>query len=605
VLALCLLATLVPSAARSAAGDVGFEGPSTSGTGTPTGTKRAESVLWWNDGSWWANMWDAASADFHIFRLDSGTHGWVDTGVRVDERPNTHADVLWDGTSLYVASHRFVDDGVAAVSGYASYLYRFSYDRALRTYRLDAGFPVTINNWRTETLVIDKDSTGKLWATWQQENQIYVNRTLNGDDRTWGTPFALPVAGTAVSLDDTSSLLAFGGNAVGVMWSNQTSTRDGMYFAVHNDGDPDGSWQASRTAIQGSGSADDHMNLKSLGADSSGRVFAAVKTSFTTSSAPLIMLLARNPATGDWTSHPIARVSDCPNRPIVLVDAEKGVLHAFYTAPASPAYACSSSGGAIYEKTSPLNAISFPVGAGTVVIQDADSPYVHNVNSTKQNVNSNTGIVILAANGRTTRYWHHEASIEPSGGPAPPSAAFSATPVTGTAPLAVSFTDTSTGSPTSWSWNFGDGGTSTAQNPTHTYRAAGKYTVSLTVSNASGSDTLTRTDYVAVTTPPPSFEIAASPSSTTIVRGSTTTYQIVISPRDGFVGRVDLAVSGLPDGVSASFAPNPVEVATLTSSTLTVTTTTAAKPGGSTLTITGRSGQFADSTTVTLQIKRK
>jgi PKD repeat protein len=62
---------------------------------------------------------------------------------------------------------------------------------------------------------------------------------------------------------------------------------------------------------------------------------------------------------------------------------------------------------------------------------------------------------------------------------------------------AVAFTDTSTGSPTSWQWNFGDGGTSTAQNPSHTYAATGSYSVTLIAGNASGSDTTSRT--IAVT----------------------------------------------------------------------------------------------------------
>jgi len=48
------------------------------------------------------------------------------------------------------------------------------------------------------------------------------------------------------------------------------------------------------------------------------------------------------------------------------------------------------------------------------------------------------------------------------------------------------------GSPTSWSWNFGDGGTSTVQNPTHTF-GAGTYQVSLTASNAGGSNMKTQT----------------------------------------------------------------------------------------------------------------
>ncbi len=84
---------------------------------------------------------------------------------------------------------------------------------------------------------------------------------------------------------------------------------------------------------------------------------------------------------------------------------------------------------------------------------------------------------------------------------APPVADFSASPTSGVAPLAVTFTDNSSGNPTSWSWDFGDGGTSTEQNPTHTYSVAGTYTVTLTATNAYGSDTETKTDYITVTEP--------------------------------------------------------------------------------------------------------
>ncbi|MEZ4921317.1 MAG: GEVED domain-containing protein [Saprospiraceae bacterium] len=84
------------------------------------------------------------------------------------------------------------------------------------------------------------------------------------------------------------------------------------------------------------------------------------------------------------------------------------------------------------------------------------------------------------------------------GGMDPPVANFSGTPTSGTAPLSVNFTDLSTGSPTSWNWNFGDGQTSTLQNPSVTYSAPGVYTVSLTVSNAGGNDTETKVDYIEV-----------------------------------------------------------------------------------------------------------
>jgi len=96
---------------------------------------------------------------------------------------------------------------------------------------------------------------------------------------------------------------------------------------------------------------------------------------------------------------------------------------------------------------------------------------------------------------------------------APPVAGFSAVPTSGHRPLVVEFTDESTGEITSWSWDFGDGGTSTLQNPSHTYETAGYFTVSLTVSGPGGSDTETKTNYISVTELAPVAGFSASPRS--------------------------------------------------------------------------------------------
>jgi len=78
----------------------------------------------------------------------------------------------------------------------------------------------------------------------------------------------------------------------------------------------------------------------------------------------------------------------------------------------------------------------------------------------------------------------------------PPVASFVGTPVSGPIPLSVAFTDASTNFPTIWSWTFGDGNTSSDQNPSHTYEAIGNYTVSLTASNVAGGDTATVPSYI-------------------------------------------------------------------------------------------------------------
>jgi PKD repeat protein len=82
-----------------------------------------------------------------------------------------------------------------------------------------------------------------------------------------------------------------------------------------------------------------------------------------------------------------------------------------------------------------------------------------------------------------------------------PNAAFSASPTSGNSPLNVTFTDKSTGSPTSWKWNFGDGTNSTVENPSHIYNNKGTYHVTLTVKNAIGKDALTKYNYITVSDP--------------------------------------------------------------------------------------------------------
>ena len=82
----------------------------------------------------------------------------------------------------------------------------------------------------------------------------------------------------------------------------------------------------------------------------------------------------------------------------------------------------------------------------------------------------------------------------------PPVAEFSANVTDGVTPLCVQFTDSSGNDPTDWEWDFGDGtSNSTSQNPVHVYESAGTYTVTLTASNAGGSGSLRKTDYVTVT----------------------------------------------------------------------------------------------------------
>lgn len=83
-----------------------------------------------------------------------------------------------------------------------------------------------------------------------------------------------------------------------------------------------------------------------------------------------------------------------------------------------------------------------------------------------------------------------------------PRAEFTADKTRGGAPMDVQFTDKSTGVPTTWKWDFGDGATSSEQNPKHTYTTLGTYTVTLTASNKDGSDTTSKANLIVTTLAP-------------------------------------------------------------------------------------------------------
>src|SRR3954449_2544601 len=70
---------------------------------TPTADK-PQSKLWFQDGSWWGVLYSPVAGATRVHRLEPSTQSWVDTGTTVDTRANARADVLWDGSKLYVLS---------------------------------------------------------------------------------------------------------------------------------------------------------------------------------------------------------------------------------------------------------------------------------------------------------------------------------------------------------------------------------------------------------------------------------------------------------------------------------------------------------------------
>jgi hypothetical protein len=388
--------------------EVGFRGPfypeDTGGNSRPTGEK-PESKLWFNDNSWWGILWSTAGNAYHIHRLDPVTQKWVDTGTVVDDRSASRADVGWDGQQLYVVSHVFSEEGAPAPAGERGELYRFSYTRGRKhPYRLDPGYPVEVTGGTSETLVLEKDSASQLWVTWVENGQVMVNHSLNGDDRTWAQPFVLPAAGAdSVAADDISSIIAFNGR-IGVMWSNQKQPIR-MHFAVHQDGQDPFSWQSDEAFTS---SGDDHINLKAVTSDGDGNVFAAIKTD--KDSKLIILLVCRTSLSGcgkksDWSHFEVYRskVFD-PTRPMLLIDAEKRELYVFAVIEDDRVI---DDQRAIYYKKTPIDDISFSTDIGVPFIKSATDIDINDPTSTKQNLNSTTGLVVLASDEESFHYFHN------------------------------------------------------------------------------------------------------------------------------------------------------------------------------------------------------
>jgi hypothetical protein len=407
-------------AVTSAAGDVGYldaQFPSVSSAFDPTGEK-PQSKLWFNDGRWWADML-ASDRHYYIFYLNGST--WTNTGVALDDRAYTKADCLWDATNqkLYVVSGAFASDAPSGASDYNARLYRYSYNASNQTYALDTGFPVVVRNGSAETIVLDKDTTGKLWITYTQGSKVVVNHSHTSDSNwvpnvTSGGAYIMPAAGVNpnVAADDISSLIAYNGK-IGVLWSNQSSKT--FYFASHADGGGDaaGDWQG-QIAFQlppNQPVADDHINLKSLQV-SGGNVFAVVKTSLSGGGAsdPRIVVLRREP-NGNWSYAVFVYETENGQpthhtRAILMVDSVNHMLYVFATLNETSGVAI------VYKKVAyPATGLNnFPSGFGDDFIRVSAASGVNNATSTKQNIDGSNGIdsiVVLASDDGARRYVHN------------------------------------------------------------------------------------------------------------------------------------------------------------------------------------------------------
>ena len=298
------------------------------------------------------------------------------------------------------------------------------------------------------------------------------------------------------------------------------------------------------------------MNLKWLDSTAIG-VYAAIKTSFTSSAQPLIQLLVLNVSANTWSQHTIATVAECPNRVILLIDESKALLRTFATYPkptgvagVTNANVCTSSGGAVYEKSTPLGSINFGT-AKTLRIMDADQ-YLHNATSTKQNIKAGMGVAVLADVNSTSRYWHF---YEAPGGAPPPDTTAPDTTITSGPPSTTSattasfaFSSNETGSTFQCSLDAA-AFTSCASPTSYSGLADGSHTFRVRATDPAGNtdqSPATQT-WTVGTTPPPPGTITRESVSTTVNTTASSTVSVT-KPAGTVAGNVLVSCLALNGG---------------------------------------------------------
>ena len=416
-LLLSLMATVAP--AQAAPADAGFIDHSY-GTGVTAPTEdKPQSKVWFADGSWWGGLFVDGSDEYRIHRYNAGTNTWTATSTVVDERNSSHGDYLWDGSSLYVASVNGDSDPDPIL------VFKFNYSAGSDTYTLDPDFRedhdgdlvlddgLVVGEGPAETVTIAKDSTGQLWVSFDNavdatNRKIMINRSTT-NEHTWATPFQV---GDNVGPDDISALIAYGGNAVGLLMSEHrdTDTDSAFHFFNHPDSAADTAWTAGGSITGSSGFAEDHINLK-LTSTGSGQILAALKTN----DGPNHIQLYRRAANGTWSEHTVVGGGQDVTRPQVVVDETNDVAYVLYTSPEAEG----TGDQAIFYKSAPLSTLNFTTaGLGTALIADAGQD-ITNVSTAKHGVTTASGLLAIASADSNTSYYHGFLSLGGGGGESP------------------------------------------------------------------------------------------------------------------------------------------------------------------------------------------
>ena len=350
---------------------------------TPTAAK-PQNKLWWHDGRWWALMYVPSEGSVRVASLGAD-HTWALTGPVVSRQTVGVGDAVENGNDVHVLSR--TTSGITVQT--------LTFDDDTGRYRRVGGTAAVVTPRGTSSAAMTLDSLGRLWITYVTDRVRVVHSSESR--KSWTAPYDLPVPRPTIGEGEISDIVAYD-DRVGVMWSDQR--RGLVRFAVHRNDAPDTAW-TSEVALSGAGMADDHISMQVVRHRGQDTPFAAVKTSMgdngEAGDSPLVLVLRRT--AGGWSNHVVSTVDDGWTRPVLAIDA------------AGTAYVIGRRAGSIVVKSAPVDSLKFDPGPGTVVM-NIQSASLTDPTVASQLVDPVCGILVLASDERSRRYWHGEIALD-------------------------------------------------------------------------------------------------------------------------------------------------------------------------------------------------
>jgi len=312
-------------------------------------------------------------------------------------------DCLWTGTNLFILIQE---------NQILARLYKYDYDSTTQTFSQVAGFPVNLpltgigtsgSGKVYGTLSIEQDSTGKLWASYTGggiggDGNMRVIWSTSADHTQWDTNGFILASGLSILKTEGAAIVRFGGNKIGVAWSNLNATENAFRF--HNDADLPTTWSAKEVIDSGLGPegtgpvSGKQMTMK---AHPDGRIFMVSDDNDGINNH--LHLYIRTVA-GAWGAKTLVvnNFTAMPSKPVLLLDTDNSTVHVVYK---DGAVTSNGLTGQTFIAQASMNNPAF--NTACLFLDTSDNAGIQstsNPTSTKQSVNATSDLVVAASTGK-------------------------------------------------------------------------------------------------------------------------------------------------------------------------------------------------------------